>query len=649
MLRVLRENVKYLSWILWVIIGLFVLFVFVDFGTGLRGRDQVSWAAKVGNMTVSQAEFLRAQAKLDSRMRQAYGEQYTPEIAKQMQLPMQALNQVVSDKILLREAARIGLRVSDADVREEILSIPAFKDEKGNFIGDAQYAQILQSNHFTISGFEEEVREDLLKRKLTDALSADLYISDSEIEKTYRDQVERAKVRYVEMPRQRFADVAVTPAEVSAYFQQHRSEYQLPEQRDGGYLLIEPTRLLDQVQIADADLQGYYKDHQDEFKQDAQVRASHILLLINEKRNDAQARQQIDDIKKRIEKGEDFAAVARQVSEDPSSKPNGGDLGFFSHGRMVKEFEDAAFAAEPNKLVGPIKSPFGYHLLEVTGRRAGGVQPFDEVRTMIRSRLAFEKARQLAETKAKDLASKLSSQKPKSLQDLQAAAKDPGVTYTATGKFSQQEPVPGLGLAQPFNAAVFGAKKGDVTAAVEVPRGWAVAWVQGIYPGHLAEQGEVEGKVRAALSTRKQQEKAIERLTAARQEVQQGKSLDQVAAELGVKVVESAEFGSSGSIPGLGSSPQLAKLAMTLPVGQLGGPVADANGAVLFQVTDRKSWEPAKFAAAKDQTRKSLQQQRLGSFLGALVERRKRELGVDYNRTLLKSLDVAVDGQPQAG
>ncbi len=654
MLKVLRENVKYLSWILWVIIALFVIFIFVDFGGGLgSGRtDPLMWAAKVGGDTISKTEYQRSYRIMENQYRRQLADQYTPELAKQLQLPMRALDKAITDRILLREAERIGLKVGDAEVREAILAQGAFHDDQGRFIGQDQYAQLLQANGYTVASFEDEIRQDLLMQKLTSALRADLYVSDAEIEKTYRDQVERAKIRYIEVPRSRFGDVAVPPAEVAAYFQQHRQEYRLPEQREGAYLLVEGSKLLDQVKLTDADLQAYYQAHQDEWKQDEQVRASHILLLVNDKRTDAQARQQMEDIKKRIDNGEDFAAVARQVSEDPGSKASGGDLGFFAHGRMVKEFENAAFSATPGRLVGPIKTPFGYHLLKVTGRRAAGVQPFAEVREQIRARLGFDKARQLAEARARELARRVAADKPKSAAALQALAKDnPGVTFTATGKFAQQEPVPGLGLVQQFNAAVFSAKAGDVTGAIEIPRGWAVAYVQSVYPGHLAELPEVEPKVRLALVNRKQQEKAVEALNQARQEIQHGKTFDQVAAGLAVPVKDTPEFGASGSIPGLGPSPQLTKLALTLPAGQVGGPVADSRGAVLFLVTDRKSWEPAKFAAAKEQTRQSLQQQKLGSILGALLERRRRELGVDYNRKLLESLGVSVDGlqQPAAG
>jgi peptidyl-prolyl cis-trans isomerase D len=651
MLKVLRDNVKYLSWILWLVIALFVLFVFVDFGTGYNRRDTAGWAAKVGGQTISTSEFQREYQAMESQLRQMYGEQFNTEVAKQMQLPLKALGNAVNTKILLAEAQKIGFKASDEEVRDTILADPNFLDKEGNFVGPEVYAQILQSNRFTVASFEQEVRDEIMLRKLKQALLAGLYVSDSEVERSYREQVEKAKIRYIEVPRSHFQVADQIPAsEVAAYFQAHQQEYKQPEQREAGYLLVESSKLLDQIKPSDAELAAFYKEHQSDFKQDEQIRARHILLMVNDKRTDAAAKQQMDEARKRIEKGADFGAVARELSEDPSSKPNGGDLGYFARGRMVKEFEDAAFAAQPGKLVGPIKSPFGYHLLEVTGRRAGGVQPFTEVREQIRSRLAFEKARQLAEAKARELAQRIAAAKPKSAAELQAFAKNnPGVTFATTGKFALQEPVSGLGLAQPFNAGVFALKKGEVSGSIELPRGWAVAYLQEIYPAHPAQLAEVEAKVRLALTAQKQEQLAVVRVAAARKQIEQGKSLDQVAGELGFAVKETAEFGAKGPIPGIGPDPQLVKEAMAKKPGEVGGPVADSRGVVLFQVSDRKSWEPAKFAAARDQTRQSLQQEKLGQLLGALVERRRRELGVDYNRRLLEQFGIAADGaQPAA-
>lgn len=647
MLKVFRDNIKYLSWILWVVIALFVLFVFVDFGGGIRNRNaggSANSAAKVGNRTVTMTDFEHEYRQLEQMYGQLYGGQISPEIAKQLQLPMQALNRAVSEQVLLAEAERLGLAVSDKELQAKILEQPVFVDDQGRFIGEDKYAQLLAANKYTVTSFENDLRRQILREKLNDVLRNGIYISDDEIQKAYRDQVEKAKIRYIQVPRSRFQEVQPTPAEVSAYFAAHKNEYKLPEQREGAYLLVEPDRLRDQVNISDKELQDYYTAHQDEFKRPEQVRARHILIKTGPQRSDDAAKQQIEQIRKRIAGGADFAKVAGEVSEDPGSKARGGDLDFFGRGQMVKEFEDAAFNAKVGDLAGPVRSPFGYHLIQVTDRRPASVVPFEEAKNQIRARLSFTRAGDLAQTKAKDLAAKLAKDKPKSADALSALARqNPGVTFGESGKFSQQDPIAGLGRVPPLNSAVFALKKGEVTSPVQAPRGWALFYLKDIFEPRVPQLSDVEPRVRQALLVQKQQEQAIQKLKDARAA---GKTLDQIATEMGVQAKDSPEFGSQGGIPGLGLNPELARTALALDAGQIGGPVPDAQGAVLFEVKERKRWDPIQFATARAQTRQTLEQEKLGQLLSSLIERRKRELGVEYDRRLLDSFGISPDAIP---
>jgi len=645
MLKVFRDNLKNLAWILWIVIALFVLALAADFGSSVRGGANDTTAATVGRDKVSIAEVQRAHQNLTSMYRQVYGDQFPPDMEKQ--LYMQALNQAVTQKILLAEARRLGLTVSDVEVRDRILEIPAFKDEKGNFVGEQLYAQTLQQAlHTTPADFEREVREEVLMKKLTDALSANLYVSEDEIQRAYRDQVERVKIRYLLLPRSRFEpQVQVSPAEVEAYFKAHTQEFRLPEQRDLGYLLVNGAAMTGQAQVSDAEQRAYYDAHKAEFAQEEQVKARHVLVMVNDQRDDAAAQARIQEAKKKLEGGADFAAVVREYSDDTASKTQGGDLGYFGRNRMVKEFEDAAFSAQPGKLVGPVKSSFGYHLIEVTDKRAGGQQPFEVVAPQIRARMTAERTRQLAETRAKQIASQLASNKPANADAVKALAQPPAVTYADSGRVGALDPIPGLGTT--LNTTAFALKKGEVSQAVQVPQGWAIVYVKDVVAAHAPTLAEVEPRVRAAVTNQKLQQLTQQKLQQARQELSQGKTLDQVAAEMGVQVQETKEeFGGQGTIPGIGYNPELAKAALALQTGQVGGPVSTAQGEMLFQVTDHKGWDPKQYATNRDQTRSSLLQQKLQTLEGTLIEQRRRELNVEYNRKFLDQLGVA---PPQAG
>lgn len=652
MLKVFRDNLKHLIWVLWVVIAVFVLFIFTDFGGfNTSGLGTQGNAATAGDQSVSLDEFRQVYQRVEAQYRQAMGEQFTAETAKQMRLPVQVLDQLINQKILMTEAERMGLRVSDKEMQDFILAEPAFKDEKGQFIGHEAYERFLQrqGGYRNAAEFEKSLREQLLLQKLNQALMAGIYVSDQEVERAYREQVERAKVRYVQLPVTQLGDIAgqIPQNELQAYFDAHQAEFRLPEQREAAYLLVDFEKLREQTPVSDAELRSYYDSHKSEFTQEEQVRARHILVFVNAERNEQQARARIEEAQRRLAGGADFAAVAKEYSDDTASAGSGGDLGYFGRQAMVPEFANAAFTAPVNKVVGPVRTQYGFHLIEVTDKRPGGERPFEEAKAQIQARLSGERVQKLAETRAKDIASRLAKDKPESAEALQSIANStPGVTFATTGKFGQNDAVKDLGYAPTFTNAAFQLEKGGVSEAVQVPRGWAVIYLQNIHEPAPPKLADVEPRVRAAAARAREQKIAIDRLNTARAG---GKSLDQVAADLGLTVKETPEFGLNGSIPGLGFNPELARKAMALKVGDVGGPVSDPQGALLFQVTERKGVTPTELAAAKQQTLLTVKQDKLGRLRAALLEQRRREMGVEYDRQLLESFGLIGDQATPAG
>ena len=555
MLKVFRDNLKNLAWILWVIIAIFVLALAVEFGGNVRQASQ-NVAATVGGDQVTTQEYRRAYQNLVNRLRQVYGEQLTPEMEKQMRLPLRAIDQVILQKILLTEARRLGLAVSDTEVREQILAIPGLKDDQGNFIGQDEYVRRLQYAQISPADFERELHDELLMDKLNTALAANLYVSEDEIRKAYRDQVEKAKIRYLQVQRAGFAaGVHATQDELAAYFQAHKAELRLPEQRDVAYLLIDGARAAEQVKVTDQELRSNYDTNKAQYTHEEQVHARHVLVMVNDKRTDAEAQARIQEAKKKIESGTDFAKVAAEYSDDAASKASGGDVGSFGRHKMVKEFEEAAFNAQPHKLVGPVKSNFGYHLIEVLDKTPAGSQPFEQVKEMIRARLTAERARDLAAAKAKELAGRLAKNKPRGADELKTLAQqNPGVTFAETGKFGAQDAIPGIGRNPSFSTAAFALKQGNVSEAVQLPQGWAILYLKEIQAPRAPELKDVEARVRGAVESDKLQQIATQKLAAARSELAAGKTLDQVAAELGVPVKETAEFGGDVTDQGGGTA-----------------------------------------------------------------------------------------------
>lgn len=623
MLKVLRDNLRHFHWVLWIVIAAFILLYIPDFMA--PGGGPSSAAAMVGDQEISYEELRQSADRLERQFRETYGQAFTPELADQLNLPRQAFDQLVNQKILLLEARRLGLAVTDGELSEEILEL--FRDADGKFVGQEQYGRILRGNGYTIQQFEENMREDLLVQKLLEVLRSNLYVPEEEVEEAYRETVERANIRYLQVPAGRFSDeVEVSDEEIRTYYEENQGDFQLPERRDLGYLLVDVNRLRQTLDIDEGRLFAYYEENEDDFVKEAEVRARHILRATNG-RSAEEARREIEEIRARIEGGETFAEVAREMSEDPGSAPNGGDLGFFGPGQMTPEFEQAAFDAEPGALVGPVETPFGIHLILVEDRREGGPQAFAEVRSEIRARLAAEEAPEAAAERATALEEELRAGEV-SAERMRALAESAGdaVTFTEPQPVAEGGAVAGLGRAPQLMDRLFELEPGQLSEPVELPRGQVLVYLKEILEPRQESLDEVKPRIRTTITADKRKTLALERLAEAKERLEKGEAFDTVATDLGVTPAESGEFGPQGTIRGLGYNAKVARAALSMEEGEVGGPFETAQGAVIFEVIGRTEWDPEGFAEQRQATRQQLEDQRLNQLLSSMVQERQRQV-----------------------
>jgi peptidyl-prolyl cis-trans isomerase D len=645
MLKVLRENLKYLSWVLWGVIAVFILFVFVDFGgtVGPGGPAETTAAVVVGSQEVSFGEFERAYRNAENSYRQAYGGEFTAELARQIGLPGQVIESLVADKILVLEAKRLGLAVIDSELQRAILELPVFQSDDGRFVGTEAYERILRANDLTPDEFERGLRQSLLTEKVRSVLSESIYVSDREVEESFREQAETAKIRYLHLAGSQFSSSeSPDPAALQAHFSEHADEFRIPERRTVEYLLVDGAALQAGIEISDAEIDAYYQENPSEFRSEEQVRARHILLQVNDQRSAEEALRALEAVRRRIESGEDFAAIAAEVSEDPGSGQRGGDLGFFGRGQMVPQFEEAAFGGQPGDLVGPISTSFGAHLIEVLERRPGGVEPLDQVRERIRVRLLGERARVEAESKAQALADRVRKEKISDGPAMAALADgESGVQFQASVAFGEADHVEGIGRSTAFTVAAFGLAEGEVSEPVKIARGWAILRVASIDAPRPATLDEVRDQVTAALAKELATQRAVALLQEARAALSRGDDLEAVAARLDTAVEESGSFGRDGRIAGLGDAGDVVAEALRLEVGDIGGPLPSGDGAVLFEVVERGRFDPGAFAEQQESTRSRLEAERVNQLVGELLTARRAELGIRYSPELVENFDLA--------
>ncbi|HEX7613897.1 MAG TPA: SurA N-terminal domain-containing protein [Thermoanaerobaculia bacterium] len=642
MLKALRENFKHLQWILWAVIAVFVIFVFADWGMGSqRGGGVADFAAKAGGIRITTAEFQKEYASAEDRYRQAYGKNYSPELARAMNLPEQVLNSLIDRRLFREEADRLHLKVTDDELTQHLLGIkdpqsgkPLFVKD-GVFVGDATYRRILAANRLAPQSFEEAQREQILLEKLNRFFTEAVVVSDEDVKSEFEKRNVKAKIAWALLPVVSTAQAPATNAEAEAYFKANPTPYIQPEKRKAKYLLVETAKIRPTIQVTDADVAADYAANAETYRKGEEVHARHILYKV-EGANDAAQKAKAEAAVRRLRGGADFAALASAESDDPGSKANGGDLGSFPRGRMVKEFEEAAFAAKEKDIVGPVKSSFGYHVIQVLEKSGERVQPLFEVSAGIRSRLQDDRAKDEARRLAAGLAEKVAKMGKPSDDDLRKLAGS-GVTFNETEFLSRTDAPAGIGFNPQFSEKLFSLKEGETAAApVSTPRGEAIVKLVEIKKPGLPAFADVKARVAADIQKKRQDEAT---LLALKQAMTESATLEGIAKKLGLKVETPDAFSMGGPIPGLGSPKAVLDAVFSAKPGELKGPLAVAErGAVVMRIDSVTPFDQAAFEKEKEVVREGLRGKKSNQLLQALVQKRRSDLKIEFNRELLSRM-----------
>lgn len=642
MLKVMRQSFSHLKWILWFVVFVFIAFIFVSWGKGGTGGPSVADIAQVGSEAISPVDFNRQFQQTQERYRQLYKQSWTPALVRALDLPHQVVNGMIDHKLELEAARQAGLSVSDDELAQKIQSMSGFR-RNGAFIGASEYASVLAANGYTVELFEREFREELLLEKLNRLLASSMIVSDAMVQEQFSKQNEKAKIDYVLVPSDKFGTAAApTDAELLAYFNQNKERFRQPERRKIKYLLVDDVRLREQFKPAPAEIAAYYSAHADEFPSPERVHAQHILIKVASDATpaaDAAARKKAEDVAARARKGEDFAQLAKQYSEDASNKDRGGDLGFFARGAMVKPFEEAAFAMSPGEIRGPVKTSFGYHVIKLIEKQPAGRLSLAETTPRIGSQLSSESVRVAGARRAEAIEKMLSNHPT---DEAMRKAADDVVVFDSSDWIQASGAIRGIGYAPELLKAVFALKEGEATLpAISTSRGPVIAKVAEIRAPGLPDFAEVKAKVAADYRQHRQDDLAIAGARPIAAELAAGASLEDIGKRFNLTVQTPPEFNRGGSITGLNASEELEKAIFATDVGKTGGPVAVANrGVALFKVDSKTGFDPASFALQKEKIRQSICQSEADRLLQAMVQRARTAAKVTVNEDALKKFQT---------
>jgi peptidyl-prolyl cis-trans isomerase D len=398
------------------------------------------------------------------------------------------------------------------------------------------------------------------------------------------------------------------------------------------------------VQVSNDDLRSYYDQHRDQYRVPEEVKVRHILIKTPPAGPDGkvddkaveQARKKADDVLKQLKAGGKFEDLAKKYSDDPGSGKQGGDLGWIGRGRTVPEFEKAAFSLPKGQVSDPVKSSFGFHIIQVEDKHDAHVKTLDEVKSEIEPLIRQQKAGRLMENAGNALLDQARS------LGLEKAAAGKGLSVVNTDFVSRADVLPGIGVTPQFMDAVFTAREKAPPDLAQLSQGAVVFQVLGIHPPATPTFEEIRARVENEFKNERASILLAQKTQELSDRAKSEHDLKRGAKELGATLKTSDFVLPDGQVPDVGSMTGQAAVAFTLKLGEISGPITSANNGVVLSVLEKQEPTEQDFAAKKDQIRDGLlrnkQQDLFGLFLSSLRQRMEKSGEIRINEKEMQNL-----------
>ncbi len=625
---ILRQNAQ--SWGIKIAFGIIIAVFIFAFGAGGFNGNTDPVIAYVNDQPVPTQEFMQVYRETAEALRTQ-----NPNVdSDQLQSPefrKAVLEQLVSQKLLEAEAEKLGLAVSNSELSYSISQIPAFADKDGKFDMNI-YQAFLQSRQMSAATFENSMRNSALIQKLQEYVTLPVKPSEADARALFDSASEKVQIDYYYVPGADFVkNIKVSDKEIEDFYKANPDKFTIPGRSVVKYIAFTPEELSINETVTPEEIAAYYEANRETFQQEEQVNARHILIAVDENAADkevAAAEKKIKKVLAKAKSGQDFAKLAKKYSEGPSA-PKGGELGWFSHGAMVKPFEDAAFALKKGEVSKPVRTRFGWHLIKIEDVRKAGQKELDQVKDEISGMIAQEKAADSITDKLDHAIDLLASG-----MKIDKVSEELGIAF----KKSERATVQNLSRA-------FGMTESAAKTIIDLPKDTATEMPIAIDGGYILVEKETD--VPPSLSPLKDQKQDIESFLSQQRAMQMAKIkamaimaqlADSKTAAKTLKSIKkdlktSEPFGRDGFVPGLGMNPKLAQAAFAGKKDQwLPEAFELPGGFIVARVDDRIPPKEEAWAAQKDMVMDAIFQQRSNEVFNAFLTELRSKAKVEYVR-----------------
>lgn len=505
MLQTIRDRMS--GPIVWGIIGLIAIpFAFVGIDS-FQGGSADPTVAKVGDQKITSAQLEAAYQQRLQRLQQMLGENFRSDMIEPTRFREGVLNEMVQETALQQHAAKRGYTASDASILTAIQSIPAFQ-KNGQFSSE-QYRQALALQGLTPERFEQQVREGLGTDQIRDGVLASAFVTPAESATAWRlARQERSFTGLVFKPADYLAGITVADTDIAKHFAENGDRYKAPERLKLKTVELDLAKLPEAPAPEAAVLKAIYDADSGQFSTAEERRARHILIAFGADK--AAARKKADEVKTRLDAKTDFAELAKELSDDPGSKANGGDLGWVRKGLMTPRFEEVLFALQKSEVSAPVETEFGWHVIQLEEVKPAFTQPFEDA--AVQAQLLASYRKRDVEKRFQELTEKLELLAFENASSLDPVAQAVGSTVETTDWFTRTS---GSGFTA--NQAVVTAAFSDEvlqdnenSKPIDLGENRVAVVRKAEYEAARARTlDEVREQIRAELKTKRAQEKAL--------------------------------------------------------------------------------------------------------------------------------------------
>lgn len=440
-------------------------------------------------------------------------------------LKAQALDKLIKDEVLLQHVHAEGLVTADESAREFIKALPYFQVD-GKF-SDKQYKTLLGSQRMSSAEFVSRIKNAMIMEQFQRSVMDSSFATNYDAERFFKIQNQQRDIDYVTIPVTKLTEQP-SAEEIAAYYQQHQDLYRTPDQVSVDYVELSLEDIAKTIKFTEDKLKAFYEEQKDQYTTQERRKISHILIAINDKQNDKAALEKALKAKQDLAT-KDFAALAKEISDDKLSAKNGGDLGLFNVGVMEKAFEEAASKLKLGEVSEPVKSAFGYHLIKVTELVPGEIKTYEAVKDEVTK--AYQKSQaENAFYEAGEKLTELSYENPDNLQPVSDAL---SLAIKKSDLFTKEKG-DGIATEEKIRTAAFSEEvlQGNNSTPIELGSDRLVVLRKLEHkPAAVRSLDEVKQQVADVLLTDKSRQQNIEKAQQIKLRLQAGESMQKVAAD----------------------------------------------------------------------------------------------------------------------